>query len=186
MNRILFLLVSLAMWLPAGQAFAQIRPNEAIQITISGVPLEDQQQINNTYPVSTDGTVRLPHIGSIQAAGSTPSVLARRIEHAFVAKQIFTNPAVNVLSSDARLKEKKISVGGHVRRPGYIPYTQGMTVWQAIQAAGGENEFGAINRVELFRKGRRMVLNLRDDQAKHTLVRENDSINVPQKNMWGQ
>jgi len=186
MNRILFFVFSLAMWLPAGRVAAEIRPMEAIQITVSGVPLEDQQQINNTYPVSKDGTVRLPHIGSIQAAGSSASGLARRIERAFIDRQIFTNPAVNVLASDARLREKKLTVGGHVRRPGPIPYTQGMTVWQAIQAAGGEDEFGAINRVELFRDGRRRVLNLRNDQTKHTSVRENDSINVPQKNMFGQ
>jgi len=186
MNRILLIVFSVAMWLPAGRVAAQIRAMEAIQITISGVPLEDQQQINSTYPVGSDGTIRLPHIGSIQAAGSSASALARRIERAFIAKQIFTSPAVNVLASDARLKEKKITVGGHVRHSGPVQFTQGMTVWQAIQAAGGEDEFGAINRVELFRCGRRRVLNLRDDRAKHTPVQENDSINVPQKNMWGQ
>ncbi len=186
LNRVFLFVLSVAMWLPAGRVAAQIRPMEALQITISGVPLEDQQQINNTYPVSKGGTVRLPHIGSIQASGSSASDLARRIERAFIDKQIFTNPAVNVLGSDVRLKEKKVHVGGHVRRPGPVQYTEGMTVWQAIQAAGGENEFGAINRVELFRDQRRRVLNLREDQTKHTPLRENDSINVPQKNIFGQ
>ena len=59
--------------------------------------------------------------------------------------------------------------------------------WQALQAAGGENEFGAINRLELFSStGKRRVLDLKDDKNKHVRVRENDSINVPQKNWLGK
>jgi polysaccharide export outer membrane protein len=171
----------------AGRLPAQIRPNEAIQITISGVPPEDQQQINNTYPVSPNGTINLPYIGTISVGGSGPQELAKRIEAAFKGQQIFTNPAVNVITNaDPRLREKKITVGGYVRRPGPVQFTEGMTIWQAVQAAGGENEFGAINRVELFRTGKRREVNLKEDQFKHIPVQENDSINIPQKNWLGQ
>ena len=166
---------------------AQIRANEAIQIIISGVPAEDQQQINNTYPVSSGGTINLPHIGVVQAAGLTPRQLSKNLESAFKRAEIYTTPAVNVIAStDPRLREKTIVVGGFVRGPGQKQFTEGMTVWQALQAAGGETEFGAINRVELFRNGKRRVLDMRNDQVKHTLVRENDSINVPQKNLFGR
>ncbi len=62
--------------------------------------------------------------------------------------------------------------------------------WTALllvcSCPGGENEFGAINRVELFRDGKRRQLNLREDQFKHVPLRENDKINVPQKNWIGQ
>jgi len=185
--KFLFLLAVLFSVL-CGQMPAQIRANELIQITIGGVPLEDQQQISNTYPVSSGGTINLPYIGVIQAAGMSPMALSQRIGAIYKAKEIFTNPAVNVTANtDARLREKKVHVGGYVRRPGPVPYTEGMTIWQALQAAGGENEFGAINRLELFSaSGKRRVVNLREDTNKHVRVNENDSINVPQKNMWGQ
>lgn len=172
----------------AGRLPAQtIRPNEAVQITISGVPQEDQQQINNTYPVSAGGSVSLPHIGAVAAAGSSPEAVARRIESAYKAGQIFTNCVVNVIANaDPRLTEKKITVGGQVRRPGPVQYTPGMTIWEAVQAAGGETEFGAMNRVELFRMGKRKEVDLKQDQQKHVPVQENDAISVPQKNMWGK
>ncbi len=171
-----------------GQLPAQIRANEAVQINITGVPLEDQQQINNTYQVSSSGTVNLPHIGEVQAAGMSPMALSKSIESRFKSAQIYTSCAINVIANaDARLKEKKVHVGGYVRRPGPVPYTEGMTVWQALQAAGGENEFGAINRMELFSaSGKRRVLDLRDDATKNAMLRENDSLNVPQKNWLGQ
>ena len=183
----LFCLTALFALLGGQLPAQQIRSNEALQITISGVPLEDQQQINNTYPVSQTGTINLPHIGVMQASGLSPMGLAKRIEAAFKSREIYTTPAVNVMANDARMKEKKVHVGGYVRRPGPVPFTEGMTVWQALQAAGGENEFGAINRVELFSSsGKRRVLNLKEDNNKHSRVRENDSINVPQKNWLGQ
>lgn len=175
-------------FLACGISQAQIRAHEAIQITISGVPVEEQQQINNTYPVSTGGTINLPHIGVVSAAGMSPMALSKKIEAAFKAAEIYTTPAINVIANtDARLREKRVHVGGYVRRPGPVPFTEGMTVWQALQAAGGETEFGAINRLELFSSsGKRRVLDLKQNSNKHVRVRENDSINVPQKNMWGK
>ncbi len=187
MNRAVFVIIGFLLAAAAGVARAQIRTNEAVQITISGVPQEDQQQINNTYPVSGNGTVSLPHIGSISAAGSSPEVLARRIEAAYKGGQIFTNCVVNVIANaDPRLTQKKITVGGQVRKPGPAQFTEGMTIWEAVQAAGGPTEFGAMNRVELFRGGKVRVLNIKQDQFKHVPVQENDAVNVPQKNMWGQ
>jgi len=185
--RFLFCVVAL-LAVFCGRLPAQIRANEAVQININGVPLEDQQQINNTYPVSTSGTINLPYIGEVQAAGMSPMALSRSIEGRFKSAQIYTSCAINVIASaDARLKEKKVHVGGYVRRPGPVPYTEGMTIWQALQAAGGENEFGAVNRMELFSaSGKRRVLDLRDDATKNVMLRENDSINVPQKNWIGQ
>jgi protein involved in polysaccharide export with SLBB domain len=185
--RFLICLLSLLSSL-SGISEAQIRANEAIQITISGVPVEEQQQVNNTYPVSAGGTINLPHIGVISAAGMSPMSLAKRIEAAYKAAEIYTTPAVNVIANaDARLREKKIHVGGYVRRPGPVMFTEGMTVWQALQAAGGETEFGAVNRLELFSaSGKRRVLDLKQDTNKHIRVRENDSINIPQKNWMGR
>ena len=173
--------------LACGISRAQIRANEAIQISISGVPVEEQQQVNNTYPVSSSGTINMPHIGVISAAGLSPMVLSKRIESAYKSAEIYTTPAINVIASiDKRLIEKKVTVGGYVRRPGPVPYSVGMTIWEALQAAGGETEFGAINRLELFRSGKRRVLDLKQDGNKHLGLRENDSINIPQKNWFGK
>ena len=63
--------------------------------------------------------------------------------------------------------------------------TKGLTLYQAIQAAGGATEFGSMKRVKLFRNGRQTLYNLTDSKAMGISVQPNDTIEVPQKNMLG-
>jgi polysaccharide export outer membrane protein len=139
--------------------------------------------MNGKYPVSASGTINMPYIGEVRAAGMMPMALAKSLESAYKARQIYTNPTINVLA-DSRdtLTERRVVVGGYVRRPGPVPMVNGMTIWQAIQAAGGENEFGSIKRVILRRAGKQSELDLRQARNKEMRVVENDSIEVPQKN----
>lgn len=170
----------------AGFANAQIKSETAIQITIQGVPQDEQARINGTYPVSANGNINMPFIGEVRAAGLMPMALSKSLEAAYRAKQIYTDPTINVLA-DSRdtLTERRVVVGGYVRRPGPVPLVNGMTIWQAIQAAGGENEFGSIKRVILRRDGKQRVLDLRQAQFKEIVLAENDSIEVPQKTPFG-
>ncbi len=46
----------------------------------------------------------------------------------------------------------RVRVTGAVRQPISVPYRQGMTVLDAVLAAGGANEFAAPDRTELYRK----------------------------------
>lgn len=186
MNRsLLFSMLALTL-LAAGNAVAQIKAETAIQITIQGVDQQEQARINGTYPVSASGTINVPYIGEVRAAGLMPMALAKSLEAAYRSREIYTNPTINVLA-DSRdtLTERRVVVGGYVRRPGPVPLVNGMTVWQAIQAAGGENEFGSIKRVILRRKGKQQTLDLREARSKELVLEENDSVEVPQKTPWG-
>ena len=49
---------------------------------------------------------------------------------------------------------------GHVRKPEQYEFEKGMTVFQALQAAGGAAEYGAINRAGLFRNGKAQNIGL--------------------------
>lgn len=162
---------------------ATIRPNEALVITISGVPEEDRADFNATsYPVAENGKINLPHIGWVQAAGLNAMELANLIEEKYRKAEIYQHPTVNVKPvADGRLEGKQVVVGGQVRRTGPVVYRAGLTLWQAIQAAGGDNEFAAIRRVQLHRGGKVRVFDLREDKAKHLVLQENDSVIMPQK-----
>jgi polysaccharide export outer membrane protein len=46
----------------------------------------------------------------------------------------------------------RVRVTGAVRTPVSLPYRQGMTVLDAVLAAGGTTEFAALDRTELYRK----------------------------------
>ena len=59
------------------------------------------------------------------------------------------NPQVSILVKE--YKSKKISVFGQVRTPGTLPYTEGMTVVEAVAQAGGFGELARKNAVTVSR-----------------------------------
>ena len=151
---LLTLTILITALLPMVQA-SPIQSGRAVQITIQGVPMQEATRINGTYPVSDSGYVRLWQIGNIKAAGLDSTALGRSIEAAYKKAEIYTSPTIQVLTdSSDRLVEQMLTVGGKVRAPGAKPYQTGMTLFQAVMAAGGPTEFGAVNRVKLYRNGR--------------------------------
>jgi len=164
-----------------------IKPGTAIKIQILGIPQDEMSRISAEYPVSAGGTINMPFIGTISAGGSTPTDLAHRIESAYKSAQIYRYPTVQVIASSGQSIEKQIvHIGGHVKRPGPTEFVEGLTIYQAIQAAGGADEFGAMNRVRLTRGGSVKTLNVKQDQFKNYVLQQSDTIEVPEKNIWGQ
>jgi polysaccharide export outer membrane protein len=95
-------------------------------------------------------------------------------------RDIQTGKAQNVQVQDGDTifvpKSERVWVVGQVRNSGGIPYEEGMTVFEAISAAGGITEKGSANRIEIIRieNGQRKSMS-----AKPTdLVRPGDQVNV--------
>jgi len=187
MKTFFILLLCLAATLGSAAAQFVIRPGQAIEVRIQGVPNEEMARVNNTYPVSEAGTIRMPFIGNVRAAGRSPNALAGAIESAYRGAKIYTNPTVQVLaSSDDELAQNILTVGGQVKSPGPVKWVRGMTLYQALQTAGGETPFGTIRRIRLIRDGRLRELDLKKTETKGFLVKPNDTIEVPQKNIFGR
>lgn len=181
---ILFALLA-CITLPA--AAQQIERNQAITISVQGVPDQDRMTINNTYPVAQNGTINMPFIGSIQAAGLLPEQLASNLQSRYRAEQIYTSPTFQVMATSSdTLVEQVVHVGGLVRRTGPVRYTNGLTIYQAVQAAGGPTEFGSMRRVRLFRDGAPKTYDLTQQQFMRIPLRPNDTIEVPQKDWRGR
>ena len=82
---------------------------------------------------------------------------------------------------------KQIVVDGHVKRPGIMPYEHRTTIFAIIVAAGGATEFGAMNRVKLYRDGKYTQLDLTKDKIKNEqFVEPGDVIKVPEKNPFSK
>lgn len=183
------LLVVSAVLALGGSVSAQsaIEAGRAIEIRIQGVPSEEMARVNNTYPVSEGGYIRMPFIGNVRAAGLSPNALATSIESRYRSEGIYTNPTVQVFAtSDETMVEYIVTVGGQVRRPGPVKYHRGLTLYQAVQAAGGASEFGAMNRVTLQRAGRLRTYDLKATESRTVAVEPNDTIEVPEKNIIGR
>lgn len=166
--------------------FAEIEAGKAIAITISGVPSEEKIKIDSTYPVSDAGTINMPFIGTVHAANLRNEDLATSLQKRYKELGIYTNPTIQVISNKGNsIDEQTVYLGGQVKVPGPKAFTKGLTLYQAIQAAGGATEFGSMKRVKLFRNGRQTLYNLTDSKAMGISVQPNDTIEVPQKNMLG-
>jgi polysaccharide export outer membrane protein len=164
-----------------------ISPGRAIRIDIRGVPQEECARVNGMYTVSESGYITMPFINNVRAAGLSPTALGASIAAAYRSAQIYTNPNVQVQSSSAEEIEKQmVHIGGQVRKTGPVEFTEGMTIYQAVQAAGGPSEFGAVNRVQLLRGGTVRTLDLTMTVFMNFPLKLNDTITVPEKNWLGR
>lgn len=168
-----------------------VSSNESLNITVKGVPQSEQGRVSGVYNVSPNGYLSLPMLkNDVKASGLSASKLAHNIEAAYKAAGIYKDPRITILSAadnnkmTAREREV-VSLGGYVKSPGQKPFIDGMTLFQAVSAAGGETAFGSIRRVELYHKGRKTIYDLRKAEHMRVRVYPGDSINVPQKDWKG-
>lgn len=165
---------------------AQIQPGRAVQISIMGVPAEEKSRISTTYPVSESGTITMPFIGTVRVSGMLAEDVSRTLAQRYKAAEIYTDPVFHVIDSNAKsIEQQVVYVGGDVGRTGPVPYNRTLTLYQAIQTAGGETEFGAINRVVVYRNGKTVKFDVRKAEGMNVILKPNDTIDVPRKNWIG-
>ena len=166
----------------AGSAFAQatLRIGDPVELKIGGVPAEDQNQVNNMYSVDANGAINLPYIGKVHAEGMTPAQLSRSIEENYRSNKIYTNPNITIIMQPTA---RFVNVGGSVRAPSRVPFTEDMTLLTAINAAGGFTDFADQRHVRLLRGSEVTVYDVRrfrKDPSQDVRLRPGDKIEVPQ------
>ena len=159
-----------------------LSPGDAIRLTLRGVPSEEQQKVSGEYTVGDDGLVSLPMLERmVRAKGLSPNGFARSVEKSYKDGGIYAFPAIDVVA----LKDKNpqgaiVSVGGHVKRAGQVPFRQGMTVIQALDVAGGRDSFGGRN-ILLIRDGKQFCIDFKQLSHKSIVLNSNDSLQVEMK-----
>lgn len=115
------------------------------QASVFNIPNNSGGNVNG-YLVSMNGTVELPLIGEIQAAGLT------RAELQAILIQKLT-PYVKDPSVLVRFLQFKVNVLGEVHTPGTKNFqTDGVTIIDAISAAGDLTDFGKRHDVLVIRE----------------------------------
>jgi len=109
-------------------------------------------ELGITVPVRPDGKISVPLVGDVAAGGRTPAEVGKDIQEKLAV--YVRDPQVAVILTDLRSHEylSRVRVTGAVRQPVSIAYRQGMTVLDAVLAAGGLTEFAAPDRSDLYRK----------------------------------
>jgi polysaccharide export outer membrane protein len=136
-------------------SIARLHIGDTVAIIFSGLPTEDYPP--QEKPIKEDGTISLPDIGRVKAAGKTPGELEDAIHDLYVPKFV-THLNVTVKTSGDRV----YFVRGEVKAPGRMLYTGSITVSRAIASAGDFTDFADRGSVFLTRAdGRRFELNLK-------------------------
>ncbi|MEM6639850.1 MAG: XrtA/PEP-CTERM system exopolysaccharide export protein [Pseudomonadota bacterium] len=120
--------------------------------------------LSRAVPVRPDGKVSTPLVEDMQAAGKTPSQLARDIES--VLGEYIKSPKVTVIVTGfVGASDDKIRVIGEASQPQNIPYRQGMTLLDIMIEVGGLTELASGKRAKVLRRinGTMEEINVRPD-----------------------
>jgi len=130
--------------------------------------------------IKDDGTITLPLIGSIKAAGKTPSELQKEIQEKY--KSYYRGLVVTVHDLP-----RYYTVGGEVNSKGEKEWSVGTDLIKAIQASGGFTEFARETKIHLIRNGKTQYVNYKKavgDPEHYTVpIYPKDQIIVP-RSRW--
>jgi len=123
-----------------------IGPLDSIDIFVWRNP-----ELSQTVPVRPDGRVSIPLIEDLQAAGKTPTQLARDIEGQL--KKYLQDPIVTVIVQGFNGPyDRQVRIVGEAAHPQALPYRENMTLLDVMIAVGGLTQFAAGNRATIVRK----------------------------------
>jgi polysaccharide export outer membrane protein len=108
----------------------------------------NQDAITTKARVRPDGKVSVPLVDDVEAAGATPTELARRIQARL--KDFIVNPVVTVSLEEPR--PLVVAVLGEVARPGNYALEAGSGVLQALAVAGGMTPFADRDGIVVIRQ----------------------------------
>lgn len=141
-------------------------------------------------PVRPDGRISLPLVTDLQAAGQTPTQLARAIEERL--RRYVRDPNVTVMVRNfVGQPGRQIRVIGEATQPMAVPYREGMTVLDVMISARGLTRYAAGNRAEIVRRegpdGAPQVIRVRlnsllrdGDISQDIPMRPGDTLVIPQ------
>jgi polysaccharide export outer membrane protein len=144
----------------------------------------EEPDLSATYRVGPEGTIDYPLVGRVQVAGRLPGDVARAIEEQL--RQYVRGPQVSVLVRE--MNSKRVIVYGQVQKPGTFPYTDPMTISQAISLAGGFTAMALRESVRISRAEHErqeiIEVNLRqiaEGKVPNAFLSPGDEIYVPER-----
>jgi polysaccharide export outer membrane protein len=138
---ILFLVSEASAQVP--ESFYKIGPNDVLNIFVW-----KEAELTRDVTVMPDGMITYPLIGEIMAQGQTASELKKAITDKL--QNFVTAPEVTVIVKESR--SQVIYAIGKLARPGPYPLAPGMTVMQALSAAGGFAEWADTKNILIVRR----------------------------------
>ena len=161
---------------PTPTTVRPLRQDDSVEVTVRAGAVA---AIQASDVVDAYGNVTLPHLGEFKVGGLTTSEAERAIRDAYVKNGLFTSPDVTVIGVGLQVVPEYF-ITGAINKKGSFVYKDGITLWQAIVAAGDVNEF-AGGKIKLVRNGVAEIHDLnriKRGKAKNPVLRPGDMIEV--------
>jgi protein involved in polysaccharide export with SLBB domain len=142
---------------------------DKIHIAVFGQP-----DLNGDYVVDGGGSVQLPLIGSVRAAGLTVAEFQKQVATKF-GDGYLVNPNVEVDVVNYR----PFYIIGEVKAPGQYPYVNGMSILNAVALAGGFTDRADKSEVYIRRNGSAKEIEYPGDET--TKVNPGDIVRISER-----
>ncbi|MEO1370680.1 MAG: polysaccharide biosynthesis/export family protein [Acidobacteriota bacterium] len=106
----------------------RLQPGDLLAVKFWGA-----DELDEEVRVRPDGKISLPFIDDVDAAGRTPDQLDAELTTLYASE--LARPNITVIVREATAP--RIYIGGEVGRQGALEITDGLTLFRAIQEAGG-------------------------------------------------
>jgi polysaccharide biosynthesis/export protein len=124
-----------------GQTPNYLNPGDVVKVTFPAAP-----ELNQSQKIGTDGTLSLPLVGEVHAAGKSPGQFQNELANLY-KPQLQDNEVLVTLETRAL----PVVVSGAVQKPGKIVFERPATVLEAIMEAGGFTPEADLKKVSVIR-----------------------------------
>ena len=128
---------------------ADVGPYKIGRDDVLDVLVWKQEQLSGRLSVASDGTIMLPLIGQVKAAGLTTAELQTDLT-ARLAR--YVNPPTKVTVRVFDPASRVFYVLGEVTKPGMYKLMSGEVLSQALAAAGGPTEYANLRKIKIVRR----------------------------------
>lgn len=111
------------------------------------------KELSGPYPINSEGNVVIPGLGTLHAAGLSPTQVEDRLKGLLECAGFVPDVSVQ--------PQIRVSVMGEVRNPGLFPADPGISLLQLLTMAGGQTPRADMSKVEILREGRSYPVNLK-------------------------
>lgn len=156
-------------------------PDDTVQVVVYGQP-----EFSVTTRIKTDGTIIMPLIGAVKAAGQTNIGLGNLITDQLTKTGFLKSPIVNI--EILNYVSKTANIAGKVTSPGILPLDRPYRVLEALLKSGWVRDQGAAY-VYLRRPGQGEQQLLVEDLVrggpdKDPILRPGDTVFVPDAELF--
>jgi polysaccharide export outer membrane protein len=144
---------------PGNSAYL-IGPQDVLEVSVFRVP-----DLSRSFQVADAGTINVPLIGEVHAAGKTVRELENDLAHKLGASYL-QSPQVTVFVKEHN--SRRVTVEGAVKKPGVYPIRGPTTLLQYISMAEGVTEASDTADILVFRSaaGRRSAAKFNLDEIR--------------------